>query len=478
MSQHQKHLSSYLKSRRSVASNSGPSKERKNVVEAKPSKKSTGKVLTLLKTKAVDLRRLPDELLLKIFRYLSPSELLVCAQVCHQWTIITKESLLWKPLLFKLPKQVRDSLTFEETKGEGFDWKSEIIKRSINARNKEILGLRKKRKKSPYTGLPNEAPQSSKPYLLGDVRWKLCVTDTSGKEHWLPAGSSKLFASSLCIRWYSLQLPPLARLKVLQVFAFLPVFYHRNWTPNENSACARSLVLQEDLRNSRGAMMSLGTAISEGGLITAHVISPSILAACWSASWKDGGELAFITVCLHHHNLTEKILFGSHDRFASPSGSLKNPSARDSPGFFFVFYLSTFAFKGGNFIHCQRDTLPQFSPPRAFNLCGPHWPLVCPCSLVNAQKLGQDICFLDVTVLHEGKLPFWCMSVPVRVFSNKSHDGDFSSEGEKLFIEYSDEHGIIRIDLLKIENEGQTFVTNVELRLLKSFVNFWFHTSY
>ncbi|CAH3044926.1 unnamed protein product, partial [Porites lobata] len=61
-----------------------------------------------------------------------------------------------------------------------------------------------------------------------------------------------------------------------------------------------------------------------------------------------------------------------------------------------------------------------------------------------------DICFLDVTVLHEGKVPFWWMSVPVRVFSNKSHDGDFSSEGEKLFIEYSDEHGIIRIDLLKV----------------------------
>ena len=69
---------------------------------------------------------------------------------------------------------------------------------------------------------------------LGDVTWKLCVTDTSGKEHWLPADSSKLFASSLCIRWYSIQLPPFTRLKVLQVFAFLPVFYHRNWTPNEN----------------------------------------------------------------------------------------------------------------------------------------------------------------------------------------------------------------------------------------------------
>lgn len=40
-----------------------------------------------------------------------------------------------------------------------------VFYRSINARNKEILGLRKRRKKSPYTGLPNQAPQSSKPYL-------------------------------------------------------------------------------------------------------------------------------------------------------------------------------------------------------------------------------------------------------------------------------------------------------------------------
>lgn len=488
MSQHQKHLSSYLKSRRSVASNSGSSKEsRKNVVEAKPSKKSAGKVLTLLKTKAVDLRRLPDELLLKIFKYLSPSELLVCAQVCHQWTIITKESLLWKPLLFKLPKQVRDSLTFEETKGEGFDWKSEIIKRSINARNKEILGLRKRRKTSPYTGLPNEAPQSSKPYLLGDVRWKLCVTDTSGKEHWLLADSSKLFASSLCIRWYSIQIPPLTRLKVLQVFAFLPVFYHRNWTPNENSACTRALVLQEDLRNSRGAMMSRETAISEGGLITAHVISPSMLAACWSASWKDGGELAFITVCLHHHNLTEKILFGSHDRTYVPPPH--QPAQDDiDPQYGLQGYSATIELR--NHVTTlwgrqYRELYQQYVTDSYVCLGGRgsehgffEKQLSLPWKTELFKNVLPDICFLDVTVLHEGKVPFWCMSVPVRVFSNKAHDGDFSSEGEKLFIEYRDEHGIIRIDLLKIENDGQTFVTNVELRLLKSFVNFWFHTSY
>ena len=71
-------------------------------------------------------------------------------------------------------------------------------------------------------------------HRLGDVRWKLCATDTSGKEHWLAADSSKHFASSLCVRWYSIQLPPLTRLKTLQVLAFLPIFYHRNWTPHVN----------------------------------------------------------------------------------------------------------------------------------------------------------------------------------------------------------------------------------------------------
>ena len=34
------------------------------------------------------------------------------------------------------------------------------------------------------------------------------------------------------------------------------------------------------------------------------------------------------------------------------------------------------------------------------------------------------------------------------------------------------------LNLLQIEDEEQTLVTNVELRVLKSFVNFWFNTAY
>ena len=35
--------------------------------------------------------RLPDELLVTIFKYLGPSELLTCAQVCHKWSAVSKE---------------------------------------------------------------------------------------------------------------------------------------------------------------------------------------------------------------------------------------------------------------------------------------------------------------------------------------------------------------------------------------------------
>ena len=67
---------------------------------------------------------------------------------------------------------------------------------------------------------------------LGDVRWKLCVTDTSGKQHWCSADCFEVFKSSVCVRWYSLQLPPLPRLKILQVFAFVPIFFNRKWKPH------------------------------------------------------------------------------------------------------------------------------------------------------------------------------------------------------------------------------------------------------
>ncbi|KAL9975156.1 hypothetical protein ACROYT_G012282 [Oculina patagonica] len=484
MSHHQKHLSSYLQSKRSGSSTAGVSKDRKTVVGVRSATKQLGKahVSAYSRPKSFDLNRLPNELLLKIFQYLSPSELLVCAQVCHLWTAVSRESCLWQRILPSLPKGVRDSLTFKETKEESFDWKREMIKRCVKARNEEILALQLTKKLSPYTGLSTDVPHALR---IGDVRWKLCVIDTSGKKHWSSADCFEVSKSSVYVRWYSLQLPPLPRFKTLQVFAFVPIFFSRNWKPHVNSATTRSLILEQDLR-SKGGVLSKDKAVSTSDLITAHVLGPSILAACWTASWKDGGELAFITLCLHHCNLTRRMLLGTHDRaFVPPPHRPVLDDIDPQHGLHgYRVMIELRNHKATLWGRQYRELYQQYVADSYVCLGGPgdehgsfEKRLSLPWKTELFKNILPDMCFLDVTVLHGRNGPFWCVSSPVKIFSNNSPDGDFSSEGEKQFIEYSDERGTIRLDFLSIKDE-QTLVTNVELRILKSFVNLWFNTAY
>ena len=45
-----------------------------------------------------EFSRLPNELLLQIFAYLSPRDLCRCAQVCRQWSEVSWDGLLWQEL--------------------------------------------------------------------------------------------------------------------------------------------------------------------------------------------------------------------------------------------------------------------------------------------------------------------------------------------------------------------------------------------
>ncbi|KAK2559692.1 F-box only protein 15 [Acropora cervicornis] len=411
MSRHHKHLTSYLKSKKSGASTSQLPRDRaqSNEVGATFSIKSAVKVPVLSRTKNLGVCWLPDEILLKIFKFLTPSELLVCAQVCHQWTTVTKESSLWKPLLPKFPKQVRNSLTFEETQEKDFNWKEEIIKRCKNARNKEVLNLRKRKKKSPYTGLPNETSQSLKPHLLGDARWKLCITDSSGKQHWSDADSFNLFASSVCIRWYTLQLPPLSKLKMLQVFAFLPVFYHRNWTPHAN----------------RG-----------------HYFERQTLMYKWShhskyfSSWNLGCLLECIFQCRifvppPHKPVQDDIdpNYGLHSYSATIElrNHLNVIWGRQYRELYQMCIGDTYVCLGGR--------------------GGEHGSFEKRLSLPWKTELFKDV--LHVTLLLGYSLTPKAMENSSLIFNS-----------------------------FQVEDEGQTLVTNVELRVLKTFINSWFKTSY
>lgn len=43
---------------------------------------------------------MPDSILLSIFRYLNPKELLTAGEVCKSWNRVSKDEFLWKDLLY------------------------------------------------------------------------------------------------------------------------------------------------------------------------------------------------------------------------------------------------------------------------------------------------------------------------------------------------------------------------------------------
>lgn len=44
---------------------------------------------------------MPDSILLSIFRYLNPKELLTAGEVCKSWNRVSKDEFLWKNLLYR-----------------------------------------------------------------------------------------------------------------------------------------------------------------------------------------------------------------------------------------------------------------------------------------------------------------------------------------------------------------------------------------
>lgn len=44
---------------------------------------------------------MPDSILLAIFQYLSPRELVTVGEVCKSWNRVSKDEFLWKDLLYR-----------------------------------------------------------------------------------------------------------------------------------------------------------------------------------------------------------------------------------------------------------------------------------------------------------------------------------------------------------------------------------------
>ncbi|XP_028392047.1 F-box only protein 15-like isoform X2 [Dendronephthya gigantea] len=492
MSRHSSHLSSYLKSRREkplTTDSRSPSSENSKARHKVTTKQLNGKQKSLNSQHKLGQKNeshsplhliLPPELVSKIFCFLTPSEILTCAQVCKSWSEISNEMSLWIHHYNLIPRSIRDSILPNERTSPKFQWKSEIIKRTVNHRNKKIKTMIKKT--SPYSGLPSGIEQALK-FL--SLKWQIKFTDRDGNERAFLSDDMFYFAQSLTARWYTLQLPSIAKLKSVSISALTAVFYHRDWKPHADSATRKALLHSFQITDLK---LSRQTCISEDEMVTLHTVPPGIMVAVWKHSWKDGGEVAWVSMCLHYHQLLERILNGSRE--SAYKSLIHKPKIDDIDPFYGLQRYSATVelrnqrklFWGNHYRELYRRSFSDGSlvlesheeQEGMFNV-----KTSLPWKTAGFRNILSDIVVLDLTLMDEHKAPMWCASSAVKVRKTTDSEVDYTfSDCESTVVEYQDSVGRLRIHLVWIEEDGQNLVKGLEIYLQKDVINNWFGTSY
>ena len=497
MSRHSTHLSSYLKSRREKTLNtdnratSSPSKSTVSTASAsavrhkshgnvgtKNSNQNNGKPTSKFSKAGVDFI-LPPELVSKIFSFLTPSEILVCARVCKCWNDVSNEMSLWLRHYNLIPRCVRDSILPNERTSPTFKWKTEIINRTVLHRNRKVKSILKKVK--PYSGLPAGIEQSLK-FL--SLKWQLDFRDKDGNVYSFLNDDLFYFATSTTARWCTIELPPTPKLKSLLLSARTAVFYHRDWKPHSDSATRKSLLISFELKDLK---LSKQNCASEDEMITLHTVQPGVMVAVWKHSWKTGGELAWVSVCFHYHQLLEKILRGTTESVYRPP---HQPTLDDIDPFYGLQRYSATVelrsqrklFWGNHYRELYQksfdeDGLVLESHKEQEGMFTVKTSL--PWKTAIFKNILNDMAVLDVTLLDEHKAPMWCISTAVKVAKLAKNEVDYTLlDGESSLVEYQDEVGRLRIHLVWMEDDSQNLVKSLEIQLRKDVINKWFGTNY
>ncbi|XP_046842036.1 F-box only protein 15-like, partial [Xenia sp. Carnegie-2017] len=437
------------------------------------------------KTKRNVKRVLPPEIISKIFRFLTPSELLTCARVCESWRVISDESTLWLNHLNNFPRCVRDSLLPDERKSGIFLWKREIIRRTVLHRDKKAMSLLKKAR--PFIGQLGSRVSSAmeKCFKFLSLKWRLEFIDKDGCSHAFHHDDMFYFTSSLTARWFNLQLPNISKLKSFSISASTAVFYHRDWTPQKNSARRQALLLSYRVKD---LYLSRNNATSDTTLITLHTIQPGLMLAVWSDSWQNGGDLAWISICLPYFQLMEKILQATkesphvptphkpiYDDLDSQYGlrrysltvELRNQRKIIWSNHYRELYRESFKDEG-LVLHSGQDEEGVFDMHASL-----------PWKTTLFKNILNDVVILDLTLMDEHERPLWVVSSAVKIKKVEETEVDYTDcGGVHSCVEYKDDRGLVGMKLIWMEDDGRTVVKDLKILLPKSVVNRWFGTSY
>ncbi|KAK2184235.1 hypothetical protein NP493_275g00003 [Ridgeia piscesae] len=356
------------------------------------------------------ISNMPLELLLGIFGYLSVPDLLAVGQVCSLWHTIADDNLLWQHIYMRQVRKMKGHMALPVvSRPPPLYWKSVCLRSGGNAQHQNVTSALKKI--HPFTGLPSATKQILQ---KSDIQWYAVFVDESNKEIKFKQSDLFFFPMSLCVRWYSVVFPEGVKIKQVYFYATNPIYYDEKGQGMHNSPRKRSLLCSIDLKTAPTYCESSDSTVSISMLPQGIMI----------ARWKDGEDIAFVTVNFHLHQLVEKCLYGAKKRvYVQPVHQAVRDDIDSSYGLhgysctlelrnqrksfwseqFRSIYCKRSAIAGGSHaVFVLIDPNDTYSHPSVDKRLSLRWKTDA------LQGVISDFCVVDLTMLDEHKYPIWC----------------------------------------------------------------------
>eukprot|EP01135_Chromosphaera_perkinsii_P011763 Nk52_evm9s2496 gene=Nk52_evmTU9s2496 len=181
------------------------------------------------------LSDLPSELVIRIFEFLAPWDLLQCQFVCSRLYEISSDAFLWKTHFIKYREKKKKSKGSSKKSsghrlGSGeLNWKKAYIQELFHCNHHRMMGTRQ----DPYTCLTVSKSSIEK----ARVCCKLAITTKDGKRVRFvkELGSDGVLARmSGSLTWATSRFPSIEQVKTIEIYAMLPLVVGEESQGNKN----------------------------------------------------------------------------------------------------------------------------------------------------------------------------------------------------------------------------------------------------
>ncbi|XP_036453678.1 LOW QUALITY PROTEIN: F-box only protein 15 [Colossoma macropomum] len=407
----------------------------------------------------LQLRKLPPEIILKIFSYLDADSLLCVTFVNRQFHKLANDNAIWYELYAHEieRKRWRPRLAVQPESPAGVQdmppgfWKR-LIFREMGC-PKDTSWKKELRHINPYTGMPAQTQQ-----LLGSLRvsWEITLTQKGGQESVYKQNHNFFSDSSVTVCWSNGVWPRIRQVSTLQLHGVIRPFT----STTTDKPQWRSLISKTDV-----CRMERWKFIGTDKLVKLLQFDEGITVGIWRGTW----TIAFIMANLHFHKLVERSLLGSLScPYRPPEVTLYDDvdPDYDPQGYTVLIVLHNsvrrIMHRRYSPLLCSRDSVHDGFAQ--FRLTSEHTPVLGRISFPWMAERGlqgdiKNCCMMTVTVLDESQRPLWCLSSAGSLLLSTYNNEEF------VLLLHDDAKGRVRMSFAWMQDMQQYFLIGLHVRI-------------